>query len=136
MQIFYRSIVLGLLVLQASWFFIPWGFAYENGAEAALSWLGANSLISHQVTIIISNIVTAIYIVTYFGLIFFQNWARNSLLLISIIGGVSISLYGLSIQSGYEAMLSYFMTLGDGVIIAISYFTSINLKFQGVKAGH
>ncbi len=133
MEKFYRGILVILLLLQVLWFFTPWGSFYINDSNAALYWLGMNSLIDTHSIIIISNIVTVLYLVAYLGLIFFKKWARTTFIVVSIAGGISISLYGISVQSNYEAMLSYFMSLGDGFIIAISYFTNIDTRFSGKK---
>lgn len=136
MEKIYRVIIVLQVLIQLAWFYIPWGFAYSNGADSALLWLGKNAYISDQIIIIISNSVTALYLGAYLGLFFFQGWARHLLLLISLFGGLSIVLYGLSIQSSYESMLGYFMTLGDGFIIALAYFSSLSSKFKGLKSGH
>ena len=63
------------------------------------------------------------------GLLFFNVWARRVYVVIVFLGGLLIPMYGMSVQSGYENALNYFMTLGDGFIICLSFFTSINQQF-------
>ncbi len=109
------------------------GFAYGNGSIAALGWLGANSLIEKKTIIALSNGLTVVYACAYIGMIFYKKWDRALLATTALFGGLVVPLYGVSVQSGYEAMLGYFATLDDGMIIALSFFSELRLKFS--KAG-
>ncbi len=127
----YKILILGLLFLQLLWFFVPWGFAYGDGSQVALYLLGANAHFNENFIIFISNLITFLYILTYIGLLFFQNWARYMMVGICFIGGLGIPFYGLSVESAYESAIGYFLTIGDGFIIAISFFSNIANKFTG-----
>ncbi|MCW8194178.1 hypothetical protein F6455_05220 [Proteobacteria bacterium 005FR1] len=129
MEKFYRTVLVGLILLQLAWFYIPWGFAYSHGAHAALVWVGANSILDGQTIVLISSVLTFTYVTIYLGLIFFQRWARLLLLFITLGGGLAIPLYGISVESGYEALLGYFLTLGEGLVIGLSFFSSVSRKF-------
>lgn len=129
-EICYRWIIAGVFILQGAWFIASWDFAYHGGAEAALIWVGANALISEQAIIFISLVLTVLYFLAYIGLFFYQSWARLLLVLISLLGGFGIVLYGLSVMSGYEAVIGYFLTLGEGMIIAMAYFSSLSQRFR------
>lgn len=135
MEKYFRPLLVLQVTLQMAWFFIPWNFAYGERAGMALSWVGSNSILSETVIIYISNILTALYLIIYIGLFFYQNWARVLLLVISLLGGLCISLYGISVLSSYEGMLGYFITLIDGFLIATAYLTSISSKFKGEGLG-
>lgn len=126
----YKCVILSLILLQLVWFFLPWDFAYRNGANGALFWLGANAFIeSPEVISAYSNVVTIIYLITYLGLFFCIAVFRPLFLVLVVIGGLTIPLFGLSVASGYESMLGYFMTLGDGLILCMIYFTEVSRSF-------
>lgn len=126
----YRLLLVFLLVLLLTSFFFPWSFVYDNGSIAALGWLGANALIGERAIIALSNVLTVVYTCAYIGMIFYKKWARALLTTTALLGGLAIPLYGMSVQSGYEAMLGYFATLGDGIVIALSFFSELRLKFS------
>jgi len=130
MTTIYRVLLTFLLALLLISFFFPWGFAYRNGSIAALGWLGVNAMISDDSIIFSSNFLTVAYACIYLGMIFYRRWARTALVAISLLGGIAIPLFGISVQSGYEAMIGYFMTLGDGFIMAISFFSDPREKFS------
>lgn len=130
MAAIYRISLIFLLSVLLISYFLPWGFAYDNNSIAALRWLGANALVSEKEIIASSKFITMAYAAAYIGMIFYKRWARMLLLAISLLGGVAISLFGMSVQSGYESMLGYFATLGDGFIIALSFFSELKSKFH------
>ncbi|MBB6066170.1 hypothetical protein [Pseudoxanthomonas broegbernensis] len=90
-------------------------------------------MIGEKAIIALSNMLTVVYVCAYLGMILYKKWARALLTTTALLGGLSIPLYGMSVQSGYEAMLGYFATLGDGMVIALSFFSELRLKFS--KAG-
>lgn len=128
-MLFFRAAVLIMLVMQFVWFFAPWGVTYENGAEEAMVWAGINSYVSTNASIFVSDSVAMLYVVAYVGLLFFRPWARGLFVAVCAFSGLSVFLNGLSIQSNYEAALSYFMTLADGAIIALSYCSIVRDGF-------
>lgn len=125
----YRTIVVFLVLLQLVWFFTPWGFAYQNGADSALYWLGFNGVLSSKFVIKLSVGMTLLYLFAYAGVFFFQNWARSLLLGLSCVGGLLIPFYGISVQSGLEAMLGFFVSVSEGAVLGIVYFSEIRKKF-------
>jgi len=126
----YRAALIFLLASLLISFFLPWEFAYSNGSIAALVWLGKNAMIGDKAIIFCSNFFTIAYVAAYLGMIFYKRWARMTLVAISFLGGLAIPLYGMSVQSGYEALIGYFATLGDGFIIALAFFSGLNSKFS------
>lgn len=130
MEKYFRWIPIIQLLLLMIWFFMPWDFAYKNQADMALTWAGANALLDRETTFVLSNFLTGIYAVAYIGLFFLQRWARILFLILCIFGGFIIPVYGISVQSGIESMLGYFMSLIDGVLIAVLYFTNASKKFN------
>lgn len=130
MATIYRILLISLLVILLFSFFFPWGFVYGVESVAAIGWLGVNALMSESAIVYFSNLITIGYATAYLGMIFYKRWARVFMVAISLLGGLAISLFGMSVQSSYESMLGYFATLGDGFIIAISFFSELKSKFS------
>lgn len=126
----YRNLVASLLGLQLVWIFFPWSRLYSPSSLVLLDRVGTDSLVSVGVMMMLSVIISVIYLLSCLGLIFFVSFARKAFIFNSIFGGACIFLYGISVQSSYEAFLGYFMTLGDGAIIVLSYSASINDRFN------
>lgn len=58
---FYRCFVIGIVILQLAWFFIPWGFAYDENSIKAIYWLGYSSVFESKSIVIISYIFLLVY---------------------------------------------------------------------------
>lgn len=128
MKKLFRWIVVGQLALLITWYFTPWGFAY-SGYETVLLLNGADSRFDISTLLTLSSISTACYFITYVGLLFFRAWARLALPVMSLIGFLLTPFYGLSVQSGYESMIGYLLTLGDGFLLCSVYFTNMRESF-------
>lgn len=70
------------------------------------------------------------YLVAYLGMFFFVDWARKLFAFLLIAGSALIPIQGLSVQSGLEGMLGYLLTLGDGVVLGLSFFSTVDAKFS------
>lgn len=125
----YRAILAALFVLLSVSYFFPWKLAYGSDS-LALTWLGASSTLSHPTIDILSTIFTVAYAASYIGLAFFFRWSRALLLILTILGGLFIALFGISVQSSYEGMLGFFSTIGDGFLIGITFFSDLRVKFS------
>ncbi|MBV7472779.1 MULTISPECIES: hypothetical protein [unclassified Pseudoxanthomonas] len=130
MFVIYRALTVVLLSILLVWFFFPWGFAYVGEAKYALAWLGVNSVVDREVIVAYSNVVVVAYVVLYVGLFFYINVARYGFVLLVMLVGLASPLLGLSVQSGYEAMFGYFQTIGDGMVLAMSFFTGVANRFK------
>ena len=128
---FFRSIILLLLVVLLSSFFFSWDWTYGDTNSIAKTWLGAGSILNGALATGLGIALFVAYSLAYTGMFFYARWARALLIGVSIVGGVSISLYGISVESGVEAMLGFFATLGDGFVIGLSYFSRHSARFNG-----
>ncbi len=128
----YKTLVISLIFLQLAWFFMPWGFAYDEHSINAFYWLGYGSFFETETITTMNYFVLTSYTLSCIGLLFFNIWARRAYMLVVILGGLIVPMYGMSVQSGYEDTMAYFMTLGDGIIICLSYFTNLNLRFLNI----
>lgn len=126
--------VLFALTLQLFLFLFPWRFVYSELGLEALSFLGIDALIHPNFIWKISILFTGAYFISYIGLLFFKSWARIFFVALSIIGGIGISLYGINVQSSFESMVGYFISIVDGFIIALAFFSPVSEKFQSTKS--
>ncbi len=127
----YKTLILVLILIQLLWFFIPWQFAYPDESINALMWLGANSIIESRNFIVIYSVgIVALYILSYIGLLFYIPTAKTLYCILVLGSGFAGPFLGLSVQSGYESLLGYYITIGDGIVLCMILFTSIALKFN------
>jgi hypothetical protein len=133
MEKLYKFLIVALLLLQLLWFFLPWGFVYDEVSVRSLEWLGYGALIGREAIVNISNISLVLYIFVSVGLFFYNSWARRMYIVLIVIGGITTPLFGLYVSSGYESAIGYFITLGDGFLLAVCYLTSIASKFNYKK---
>lgn len=129
LDIAYRACVVALLLGQLLWFLFPWESLYGEQSVAALLFYGADSMLGERALNVISYSIFALYLMAYAGMYFFMRWARRFLLALLLLGGLWIPVNGVAIQSGYEAMLGYFLTLGDGCLVGISFFSGVSQRF-------
>lgn len=129
LDIAYRTCVVVLLLGQVLWFLFPWGSLYSERSVAALLFHGADSMLGEHALNVASYFILVLYLMAYAGMYFFMRWARWFLLALLLLGGLWIPVYGVAVQSGYEAMLGYFLTLGDGFLVGISFFSGVSQRF-------
>ncbi|WP_409523098.1 hypothetical protein [Nitrincola sp. MINF-07-Sa-05] len=108
-------------------------YGYGNYPEMAFFWIGTNSLIDYYYISALFQIIYALYIAAYIGLVFFQNWARVLLIFAAVIWGILTSISGLAVFTPFEVTTSFYMNIIDGMIISFSFFTSLNYKFSKRK---
>lgn len=130
MGIVYRPVIVLLILLSFVWFFFPWEIVYRGNSINSLFWLGRDAWLGRGVISVTSIIVTALAICAYIGLYFYKRWARRLLFIIVVLGGLAIPMYGISVSSGYESMIMYFVSVGEGFLLAASYSSVLNVKFS------
>lgn len=128
-QHLYRTAVVGLLLANAAWFFIPWIEFYEKNSISVLFFLGKGAIFEDSILWVVNCVIFSLYLCGYAGLFFFSRIARMAFIMVLLLGGLWIAANGIAIQSPYEAVLGYFLTLADGWIIGISFVPGINQRF-------
>jgi len=73
-------------------------------------------------------IFTLAYFFILIGLACLKLWARTALLYITIFAIVVSPFYGVSVQGGYDVLISLLATLLQGAVIGISYLAPINWR--------
>lgn len=128
----YRLCLIVLAVGQVTWFLFPWVLLYGENLEAAAYFDGADSAISGDWLMVVSEIVFMMYMLAYAGLYFFKRWARILLVSLLIFGCVLIYSSGAYVQSGHEAALGFLLTIGDGFLVGTSFFSNVARDFYKV----
>jgi hypothetical protein len=130
MKNIFTGLVVITLIAYVVWFCMPllWEYLYEGDVLNALSWNGYGSQINTNGPI--PYIFLVAYGVICIGLINFKRWARTGYVIFTILSILITPFLGLSVQWGIESFLSYVISLGDGAIIAMLFFTNLSDKFE------
>lgn len=126
----YRWIIGFILLLEILWIFFPFGLHHRGITEGAFEWIGAGSILPYRISAIVSDLFTVLFFVSYIGLWYLKSWARLLFLILCLVGAVFLPLYGLSVLSGYESMIGYLITLGDGFVLCLSYMSPLRKFFR------
>ena len=123
-------LVTATLILYVLWFAMPffWHVLYDNEIVNLLSWGGYRGYLN--VSGPIPYITGIVYVIALIGLLLFKKWARLLFVISLGFSVVTTPLWGMSVETGYEALIGYLMTLCDGVILAVCYLTSLNDDFK------
>ena len=78
----------------------------------------------------IGYMFVALYGIASIGLVMFMDWARTGFLAVTILALVITPFTGLAITGWYESLLWTLVTMADGMIIALAYFSSIRNEFK------
>ena len=103
-------------------------YLYDQNTNDALTWNGYGALVPMHDLVPYAFLIA--FGVVSIGLIFFKSWARTGFLFLTAIGFLLSPVIGLSVQTGVDSLLSYFINLSDGAILVMAYLTSINNEFQ------
>ena len=130
MKSLFSIIVAISAIAYGTWFFLPhfWGYLYDVETIEVLQWDGYGSKINIYGPI--PYLIGILYLVSYAGLLAYKTWARNFFLLLTVFSFLSAPFWGIAIQGGYDAMVGYVVSLSDGVIITMTYLSSISNEFN------
>jgi len=128
----FRYLVLLSIALYAVWFIIPYFSAqlYSSDTYDALSWAGFGATFSFEILTVISYGFLAMFGVVSLGLIYFKNWARLGFSVLIAFSVLAPIIYGISVETEVESFLGQVITLVDGVLLALMYFSSISSEFD------
>lgn len=128
-KIFIGVVLINLLAYIA-WFFMPFasGYLYDYDTLDLLSFSGFGAKIDLDGPI--PYVIGLIYVVTTFGLLLFKSWARIAFSTLAVFTIISPPLWGVSIQGSYDVMIGSLVSITDGAIISMAFFTSISNDFS------
>jgi len=125
----FRVIIVGLIAAQMLMYFFPWGRFYGEALDVAMSWGGFGAALGPYYSFLFVNLISLLYLVTYLGLLFYSKWARFAFVWVLLAGVIGNLLLGLLIYSSVEAALGYAVSLGEGFVLALAYFSNVGNKF-------
>ncbi len=128
-EVIYRPLLIIAVVGQLIWAFAPWEQLYSNNHIAVSLVASANSLVPWSVLGVASYFVFVSYLAACAGMYFYRSWGRLLFLITFVFSVIFLISSGLSVQSGYEAGFGFVLTLVDGLIVGLSFFSGINSKF-------
>ncbi len=126
----FRAIVVLALLLQLVWFYLPytWVYLYEGDALNLLQWSGYGASIDLYGPI--PYVVLGAYTAVLVGLALFQTWARPAFVILIVASVLTTPLWGISVVSPVGGAVGYVVSLADGAIITLAYFTTLSRDFD------
>jgi len=104
-----------------------WAHIYSGDKLNMLSWDGFGAM--YDINGPIQYLFLVAYGVVSIGLIFFQPWSKQLFLGLTLLS-IAITLFsGISVYEPINGLLGYIMTLIDGSILTMIYFTSVSKEF-------
>jgi hypothetical protein len=121
----FRVLIVATLLLQIVWFILPygWTYLYEGDAITLLSWNNYGAYIDHNGYL--PYLIVVAYIAASVGLMLFKKWARVLFLCLTIGTIVLTPFLGFTVTPALDASIGYIVSLADGAILALAYFTSV-----------
>lgn len=105
-----------------------WHLMYDQETLNALSWNGHGGEINLYGPI--PYIISGITLISLVGLHQLKKWGRKLLLITVIASGLITPMFGLGVQGGFDSLAAYFLTIGTGAILSMSYFSSVAESFE------
>ena len=131
MKRIFRLLVLLSLGLYVLWFFFPYidPLIYDEDRLELWSYSGFDALLEfpawHFYLWLVFNAVITV------GLYRFDAWSRDLLIICYILSYFLSPIYGTAVQSPISGVLGSLVTLLDGVVIGMAYFSPIASRFSG-----
>ena len=131
MEKIFRALVVLALLLNIALFLLVqyWPAIYDEASLNAMSWNQYGALVVHGDLFYV--ILLALYAVVYIGLFAFNKYARHALVVLVLFAIVSSPFEGLAVSGGIDSGLGYALSVIEGVLISMAYFTSLHAKFAG-----
>jgi len=126
----FNYLVITVIALYAAFIALPfyWHHLYEGETLIAMQWNGWGSLIEPNG--IIAWSFAMLNFIALIGLIYFKKWARTLFLVITISTGLISPAFGLIVAAGIDAIVGYYISISYGIIVTMSYFTSVSNEFK------
>lgn len=105
-----------------------WHLVYEEEIVFVLRYTGYGA--SHIAISYSGYLFIVLYGIAAIGLIKFKDWARKTFLALTILSLLMMPFSGLVIAGWYESLLWSLVTMADGVVLALAFFSSLNKDFK------
>jgi len=131
-RVLYRYLIITSLILYIIWFFMPYFCfkysIYDLNTLNAMSWAGYGGIFKNSIWLSYSFLF--LYIITYWGLIYFKPWARSALVVLTVASLISAFISGITVQTAFSYALDCLLYIIDGSIITLSYFSNLSREFD------
>ncbi|WP_339412812.1 hypothetical protein [Pseudomonas sp. EA_35y_Pfl2_R5] len=130
MKGFFKKIVAAVFLLYLAYILMPyiWHLMYDQETLDALSWNGYGGQLNIYGPF--PYFIAGITLVSLVGIHQLRKWGRKLFLISVIASGVLTPFFGLGVIGGFDLFIGYFLTVGTGVIISMSYFSSVAENFE------
>jgi len=81
----------------------------------------------------VARIIIAMGVIAAIGLCFGKPWGRTLYLLTFIVGLITTFLWEFYVGTGLSTFLSYLVTITEGMILGLAYFSHIRRIFEPVE---
>jgi len=132
-----KNIFRFILVTSAILMIIFWVYPYLNIVEYSekestlLTYAGFESLIPHSNILYWS--ILCVWLIICVALYFFIPIARTVFLAMVVLEVVTSLFFGYLVLTPVEATLLHLLTLSDGALLIIAYFTSVSSEFNNIS---
>ena len=103
------------------------GFPLSENVSSLLEWNLYNAIIA--VPIQITWIMFLLFNMASIGMFFFQRNFRTIFLVLLIVSLVITPLQSISVMTALDASMMYYISIIDGFILAIAYYSRLSDKF-------
>ena len=126
----FRLLVISAMLFYVLWFCAPYLDSYikDPNVQDLLLWHGYGAII--KPTDIEAYVWLLVYGLLSIGLVYFKAWARTAFLVVTVLAVTLILASGMTIHTVYEQILLQIVTLLDGAIIAMAYFSKLKDEFK------
>lgn len=126
----FRILILILIATNAVWSFWPWGNSYGALEQEAMVFSGMYAGLSETSRFCLYAIYMALWHAGCLGLLLFSRAARFVFCISVAIGVLSVALGGIAVQTSSQALLGYLVSVCEGVVLGLSFFTGVSSKFS------
>lgn len=128
MSILYRVLIVTSIFMSALWYFQPYSVSYDSSVETLYAWVGYGGT-----GWVLTKIVPVILIsspIALIGMFFYVPYSRNIYFLVCLVNLIVAPFAGVSVQVGVDIFLNYLLSMIDGVLIYMSFFTSVGDNYK------
>lgn len=130
MKATYKRLIYAIAMIYMVYVAVPFfgPSMYEQEVLDALSWHGYGGVL--DVYGPIPFIIAILLMISLVGLHQFKPWARILFTVVTVISGLATPLWGLQVVGSYDTIFGYFVAIGSGAILSLSYWSELSDEFK------
>lgn len=126
----FRSFVLASLGLYVLWFYFPFVDPLLFDEQRLLDWSASGYDAKLPFPAWYPYLWLVYFLIVAYGLYNFHRWSRDALIIGYLAGFLLAPVHGTTIQSPASEVVSILITLLDGIVIGMAYFSSVAERFD------